>query len=214
MFVSDWMTRRVFTVSPDSPVHEALTLMREKQLKHLPVVKDNRLKGIISERDIKEFCPSKATTLDVYELHYLLEKVKVKEIMKGRVVTTTSDTPIEEAAMKLYDEYIGCLPVLDNGVITGIICDRDIFRALIDITGVRHDGHRIFLTIDDRPGSIKEVADIVRKHGFHLQSILTSYQKAAQGYRHIVVRTKGDGKFGSLKAELTGSFRDVRILKG
>jgi len=214
MFVSDWMTQKVYTVSPEDSIIAAIKLIKEKGIRHVPVLKDERLKGIVSDRDIKEFMPSKATSLDVYELNFLIVQTKVKEIMKNKVITTAPDTPIEEAALTMYDNTIGCLPVLDNGRVTGIICDKDIFRALIDITGVRHNGHRIFLAIDDRPGSIKEVTDIVRKHGFHLQSILTSYQKAAKGYRHIVVRTKGDGKFASLKAELTGSFRNVRILKG
>jgi acetoin utilization protein AcuB len=178
------------------------------------VVKDEKLKGILSDRDIKDFSPSRATTLDVYELHYILAKTKVKEIMKTRVFTTTSDTPIEEAALTMFDQKIGCLPVVGNGKLSGIISDRDIFRALVDITGVRHGGHRICVTIEDRPGSIKEVADIVRTNGFRLQSILTSYEKMPEGYRKIVIRTKGEGKFGGLKAELMGRYRGVLIKKG
>lgn len=214
MFVSDWMTRKVITVSPEDSIAEAAKVMRAKGIKHLPVVHGVKLKGILSDRDIKEYVPSKATSLDVYELHYLLAKTKVKEVMKPQAYTTAPDTPIEEAAMIMHDRNIGCLPVIEDNKVVGIISDRNIFQALVDITGVRYGGHRIFLSVDDRPGSIKEVADIVRKHGFQLQSILTSYQKVAPGYRHIVIRTKGDGKFGSLKADLTGSFRDVRILKG
>jgi acetoin utilization protein AcuB len=114
----------------------------------------------------------------------------------------------------MYDKYIGCLPVLNDGRLTGIISDRDIFRALVDITGVRHGGHRISMTIEDRSGSIKDVADIIRKYDFHLQSILTSYEKVMEGQRKIVIRTKGEGRFGPLKAELMGSFADVKIKKG
>ena len=80
MFVSDWMTKRVFTVSPDDSISGAAKLTNEKGIKHLPVIKDEKLKGIPSDRDIKEYVPSKATSLDVYELHYLLEKTKVKEV--------------------------------------------------------------------------------------------------------------------------------------
>jgi acetoin utilization protein AcuB len=214
MFVSDWMTRKVFTLSPEDGISDAIGLIREKGIKHIPVVKDEKLKGILSDRDIKDFSPSRATTLDVYELHYILAKTKVKEIMKTRVFTTTSDTPIEEAALTMFDQKIGCLPVVGNGKLSGIISDRDIFRALVDITGVRHGGHRICVTIEDRPGSIKEVADIVRTNGFRLQSILTSYEKMPEGYRKIVIRTKGEGKFGGLKAELMGRYRGVLIKKG
>jgi len=154
MFVSDWMTKKVYTVSPDDSITDTVKLMREKSIKHVPVLKDEKLKGIISDRDIKEFSPSKATALDIYELHYLLAKTKVKEIMKVKIVTTASNAPIEQAAMIMYDRGIGCLPVMEDGRLTGIISDRDIYRALVDITGVRHAGDRICLTLEDRPGSI------------------------------------------------------------
>ena len=214
MFVSNWMTKKVFTVGPDDSVSDAVRLLKEKGIKHIPVVREDRIKGIVSDRDIKEFTPSKATTLDIYELHYLLAKTKVKEIMKTRVIFTTPDAPVEEAAMTMFDQHIGCLPVVESGRLVGIISDRDIFRALVDITGIRHGGHRIFLLIEDRPGSIKEVADLVRKHRFALQSILTSYEGVKEGHRYIVIRTKGAGDFKALKAEIEGTFKNVRIRKG
>ena len=214
MFVSEWMSRKVFTVSPESSISDALTLMKEKKIKHVPVVKDERLKGIISDRDIKEFSPSKATTLDVYELHYLLATSKVKDLMKTKIITTTPDTPVEEAAMLMYDREIGSLPVLDDGRLIGIISDRDIFKVLVDITGVRHGGHRVNLIVEDRPGSVREVADIIREHGFNLQSILTSYEGVESGYRNVVIRASGSGKFGSLKADLMGAYQGIKIKKG
>jgi len=214
MLVSDWMTRKVFALSPEDGVSDAIRLIKEKRIKHIPVVKEEKIKGIVSDRDVKEFSPSGATSLDIHELHYLLAKAKVKEIMKTKVFTTAPDVPIEEAALIMFNHKIGCLPVVAHGKLAGIISEADIFKALVDITGVRHGGHRISVTIEDRPGSIKDVADIIRKHGFSLQSILTSYEKMPHGFRKIVIRTKGDGKFGALKAELMGSFRDVQIKKG
>lgn len=213
MFVSHWMTRMVFTVSLDDSISDVISLMKEKGIKHIPVLKDEKLKGIISDRDIKEYTPSKATTLDIFELHYLLAKTKVKEIMRNKVITTTPNTPIEEAAMVMHDQNVGCLPVLENGRLVGIISDRDIYRVLIDITGVRHGGNRIYFTLEDRPGSVKEVADIIRKHEFHLQSVLTSYEGVKEGYRDVVIRTKGTGDFRRLKAELEKIFEDVSISK-
>jgi acetoin utilization protein AcuB len=214
MFVSDWMTIKVFTISPDSYVSDAVKLMKEKKIKHLPVVKDNRLKGIISDRDIKEFSPSKATALDVYELHYLLATTKVKELMRTKVLAIAPNDPVEDAALKMLDNNIGSLPVVKDGRVIGIISDRDIFRALVDITGVRHGGHRIAVLVEDKAGSVREVADIIRKHGFSLQSILTSYEKAPKGSRHLVIRCSGEGKFGALKAELMGTYKGIRIDKG
>lgn len=214
MFVSDWMTRKVITLAPDDSVSAAVKLMKEKKIKHIPVVKDEKLKGIISDRDIREFSPSKATSLDIYELHYLLATTKVKEMMKSSVLTITPDSPVEEAAMRMLDNSIGSLPVVDSGKVVGIISDRDIFRVLVDITGVRHGGHRVSVMVEDRPGSVREVADIIRKYGFSLLSILTSYEKAPKGFRNVVIRCYGDGKFGALKSELMGTFRGVKIDKG
>ena len=211
MFVSGWMTKKVVTISPDDSVTDVIKLMKVRGIKHIPVLKNGKLNGIISERDIKEFSPSKATTLDVYELHYLLARTEVKEIMKKKVVTTAPDTPVEEAAMIMHDRNIGCLPVMENGKLVGIISDKDIFEVLVDITGVRHGGHRTYLTIEDRPGSIKEVADIIRKYNFQLQSILTSYEGVKEGYRDVVIRTKGKGDFKGLKSELESSFENVKI---
>ena len=214
MFVSEWMSKKLYTVSPDSSISDAVKLMKEKNIKHIPVLKDERLKGIISDRDIREFSPSKATALDIYELHYLLATTKVKGLMKTKVYTTTPDTPIEEAAMIMYDKQIGSLPVFDSGKLVGIISDMDIFRVLVDITGVRHGGHRVSVMVEDRPGSVKEVADIIRKYGFSLQSVLTSYERVAPGFRNVVIRANGTGKFGALKAELTGTYKGIKIKKG
>ena len=214
MYVSDWMTKKVYTVEPDDYLSDAITLMKDRGIKHLPVVKGDKIKGIISDRDIKEYTPSKATCLDVYELHYLLAKTRIKELMTTKVVTTTPDTPVEEAAMILLDRNIDCLPVLDGGNLVGIISDRDIFHSLVDITGVRHGGHRICVTIEDRPGTIREVADIVRKHGFHLHGILTSYEAVKEGFRRVVIRTTEMGDFKGLKSDLEDNYRNVQIRKG
>ena len=214
MYVSDWMTKKVFTLEPDDYLSNAFLLMKEKKIKHVPVVKGNKLKGLISDRDIKEYSPSKATSLDIYELHYLLAKTRIREIMRTKVITTTPETPVEEAAMLMLDKNIGCLPALDNGNLVGIISDRDIFHALVDITGVRHGGNRICVTIDDRAGSIREVADIIRKHNFRLQGILTSYEGIKEGCRRVVIRTQGKGDFNSLKAEIECAFRTCQIKKG
>ena len=215
MYVSDWMTKKVIILYPDDYLSDAIAMMREHEVRHLPVVKNDKLKGILSDRDIKEFSPSKATTLDVYELHYLLAKTKVQDVMMQKVITTTPDTPVEVAALMMLDKSIGCLPVMnESGRLVGIISDKDIFRALVDITGVRYGGNRICVTLEDRPGSIKEVADIVRKHNFRLQGILTSYEGVREGYRRVVIRTKGKGDFNKLKQDIEALFKICQIRKG
>jgi len=209
MFVADWMTRDVVTVGPDDSVSEALRLMGERRVKHLPVLEGGRLAGMLSDRDVKAYTPSKATSLDIYELHYLLARAPVREAMTAEVLTAAPDTPVEEAALLLLERNIGCLPVLEGEALAGIISDRDIFRALVDISGVRHGGRRLCLTIADRPGTIREVTDVVRRHGFHLHGLLTSYEGVAEGMRRVVVRTAGEGDFAALRAELAAAHPDL-----
>jgi acetoin utilization protein AcuB len=211
MFVADWMTKQVVTVGPDESVSRAMHLMKERGIKHLPVVRGGALVGVISDRDIKAYAPSKATALDVYEINYLLAKAVVKDAMGATLTTTTPGTPVEEAALVMLDGNIGCLPVLEGAVLVGIISDRDIFRALVDITGVRHGGHRVCVTIADSPGTIREVADIVRANGFHMQGILSSYEGCERGTRRVVVRTDTAGDFAALKAALERSYSFVKI---
>lgn len=215
MYVSDWMTKKVHTVAPDDSIADAANVTKTHGVHHVPVMKGDKLKGILSDRDIKDYVPSKCTSLDVYELHYLLQNTKVRQVMKTSVKTVTSDTPVEEASLIMLQEKIGCLPVFDHGALVGIISDRDIFRALVDISGVRHGGHRIFVELEDRPGSIREVTDLIRERGFSLQSIMTSYEKVRKGRRCVVIRTRGKGDFKSLKVELEAKYKNiVEIRKG
>jgi acetoin utilization protein AcuB len=214
MFVADWMTKQVITVGPGESVSHAMRLMKDKGIKHLPVVENGAVVGVISDRDIRAYTPSKATALDVYEINYLLAQATVKDAMGPQLATTTPDTPIEQAAQLLLDRDIGCLPVIDKGLLVGIISDRDIFRALVDITGVRHGGHRICVTVADTAGSIREVADTVRKHGFHLHGMLTSYEGVPKGSRRLVIRTDTDGNFDALSGDLRATYSFVRITKG
>ncbi len=215
MHVSDWMTKKVMTVSPDDFVSDVVRLFKEHHIKHIPVVKGGKLKGIVSDRDIKEYVPSKATSLDIYELHYLLQSTKIKTIMNKSVTTTTPGTPVEEAALMFLESCIGCMPVMEGKKLVGIISDCDIFRSLVDISGVRHGGHRITVLIKDAPGTIMEVTDIVRAAGFNLRSIMTSYEGVRKGMRMLMVRTEGDkGSFAMMKTQLNKNYRDVEIIRG
>lgn len=206
MLVRDYMTIHVHTVMPDDTISDALCLMRQKKIKHLPVVTaDRQVAGIVSDRDIKEYIPSKGTSLDIYELNYLLARTNVDGIMKSPVLTAAPDMTVEEAAMIMHDKDIGCLPVVEDKKLVGIISDTDIFRVLIEITGVRSGGHRIAAVIDDASGSIKVLADVIREHGFRLQSIMSTSEKAPPGKRYVVIRTRGEGDFAALEAAISAT---------
>ena len=208
MFVSDWMTKKVYTVTPDDNISTAIKLLKEKKIKHLPVVKnDATIVGILSDRDIKDYTPSKATTFEIRELNYILFTTKVKEIMVKKVITAPPNMAIEEAAMIMYDNTIGCLPVVENHKLIGIISDKDLFRVLVDITGVRHGGHRFYVVMKDKPGVTGEVLDIVKKHGFTLDSVLTTYEGVKKGHKRVVVRTIGkEGDLQKAQGELNNLF--------
>ena len=208
MFVTDWMSKNVYTVNSDSPLSEAVKILREKKIKHLPVVdKKHAVVGVLSDRDIKEYMPSKATTLDVFELHNVLLETKIAKVMKKQVFTAKPDLPIEEAAMLMYDKNIGCLPIVENNKLVGIISDRDLFRVLVDITGVRQGGDRFYVVMPDKLGVTGEVLDIIKKHGFRIDSVLTTYEGVQKGYKRVVVRTVGEkGNADAANLELNRLF--------
>lgn len=191
MLISDWMTRDVITVEPDVSMMKASKILKEKQIRRLPVVDAGRkLIGIVTDRDIKEASPSKATTLDIHELYYLLSEIKVKDIMTIKPFTITPNNTIEKAALLMMEKRVGGLPVVDEqGVIVGIITESDIFKVLISITGARYGGIQLALKLPNTPGSLKEVLELLRTEQARIISILTSYgQQQEEGFRQVYVR--------------------------
>jgi acetoin utilization protein AcuB len=191
MLISDWMTREVITVEPDVSMMKASKILKEKQIRRLPVVDAGRkLIGIVTDRDIKEASPSKATTLDIHELYYLLSEIKVKDIMTIKPFTITPNNTIEKAALLMMEKRVGGLPVVDEqGVIVGIITESDIFKVLISITGARYGGVQLALKLPNTQGSLKEVLELLRTEQARIISILTSYgQQQEEGFRQVYVR--------------------------
>lgn len=133
LLVQDWMTRSVITISPDTTVPDAAALMRENKIRRLPVVDSQQiLLGILSYSDVLEAQPSNATSLDVWEINYLLTKLHVEKVMAHDPLTVSPDTTIKEAAQIMHDNKIGGLPVIDEERrVVGIITESDIFRILI-----------------------------------------------------------------------------------
>ena len=121
MLVRERMSSPAITTTPDTPMQEALNLMRESNIRRLPVVDAaGKLVGIVSEKDILQASPSGATSLDVWELTYMLSKITIQKIMEVDVLTVPGDTPIEEAARIMADNYVGALPVIEDGKVIGI----------------------------------------------------------------------------------------------
>jgi len=135
MQVKEWMNRDVLTVTPDESFRTAMHLIRQKGIRHLPVVEGKRLVGIVTDRDLRQAAPSGATSLSIHELHYILEKVTVRDIMTKQVVTVRPDQTVEDAALLLLGHRIGGLPVVVEGDLCGIITETDILQAFLQLRG-------------------------------------------------------------------------------
>ena len=169
MYVRNGMTANPFTVTPDSTIAETLELMRDKNVHRVPVVKNGRLVGIITERKLLEVSPSPATSLSIFEINYLLAKTKIGDIMTTDVITVEPDTLLEVAALQMRELDIGALPVLDGEKLVGIITETDIFESFIEIMGFRDTGSRIAVQVDeDKPGVLAQVAQIIAGYGINI----------------------------------------------
>ena len=192
MLVREWMASDVLTVDENTSMMKALHLMKESNIRRLPVMARGSLVGIISDRDLKEASPSKATTLDVHELYYLLAEIKVKEIMTKNPVTIGADETVERAAVIMLEHKVSGLPVLNKkNELVGVITQSDVFRAFVNITGIYKGGVQFAFSLDDKPGSIKEVADTIREHGGRMVSILSSTDMVTEGTRNVYIRVRG-----------------------
>jgi acetoin utilization protein AcuB len=208
MLVKYWMSSNVITIDEDVSMMKASRLMRQHGIRHLPVMRKGRLAGIVSDRDLKEAHPSKASTLDIHELYYLLDQLKIKEIMTKKLFTTHTDDTIEKAAALMLKHDISALPVVNNeGDLEGIITKDDLFRALVSISGIYQAAVQVGVELPDEPGSIREVADVIRSHDERIFSIITHYEHAPEGYRHVYIRFKGVKDETALLAELGKRFK-------
>jgi len=205
MLVKNWMSKKVVTIDANDSMQVASQLLKEYKIHMLPVTKKDKLVGIVTDRDLKRASASDATTLDIHELLYLISKIKVKNIMTKDPVTVPPNFTVEETAEVLLNHKISGAPVLDHrGNIVGIITQSDLFRVLISLTGVGTRGIQFALLIKDAPGSIKEVADVIREFGGRMVSILTSYDGVSDGYRKVYIRMRSieRSELEALKKEL------------
>ena len=188
MLVKNWMSKNVITIDVNESMTHASGLMKENNIRGLPVMKNGELVGVVTDRDLKKASASDATTLDIHELLYLIAKIKIKEVMTKDPITILFDDTVEEAAEVLLDNKLSGAPVVNNeGELVGVITQADIFRVLVSLTGVREKGLQFGFLLEDRPGSIKEVSDIIRKSDCRVVSIMST-RANQEGYRHVYIR--------------------------
>ena len=190
MPVKNWMTTDVVSVGPDTSLLKVGKLMKDHHIRRIPVVDEQgQVIGIISDRDVRDASPSKATTLDMYEMHYLLAELKAKNIMTAKPITVKPTDTVEQAALIMLDNKVGGLPVVDDaGKLVGIISDHDVFKAMVDITGARLGGLQFAVELPDQPGTARPLFDLLRAHNARILSVLTVSN--ADGNRHMFVRVR------------------------
>jgi acetoin utilization protein AcuB len=195
MLVKDKMSAPPVTIAPETPFQDALKVMREKRFRRLPVVnRSGELVGIVSERDLLYATPSPASSLSVWELHYLLSQLQVQNIMTQNVITTTIDTPIEDAAEVMAKRKIGGMPVVDeNNYVLGIITETDIFNAFVDMLATDKNGLRLTVEAPDRMGVLADLTVAIAEAGGHIVSVGT-YDGTVVGTRRLLVKVQGLSK--------------------
>jgi acetoin utilization protein AcuB len=165
MLVGKRMSRPPITIPPEMSINEALSLFKKERIRRAPIVRGNKLVGIVSEKDLLNASPSQATTLSVWEMNYLLSKLTVAEVMTKDVITVTEDTPIEEAARIMADNKIGGLPVVKGLHVVGIITETDLFKLFLELMGAREKGVRVTTLIKDQPGMLAKITKAITEAG-------------------------------------------------
>lgn len=190
MLIREWMSTDVVTLTPDTSMMRASKILKDNNILQAPVVDEaGRIVGIVTDRDVKEASPSKATTLDMHELYYLLSEIKVQDIMTPDPMTAKPTDTVEHVAQMLLEKDVGGLPVAnDDKTVAGIITRADLFHVLIDITGVQHGGVQLGLELANTSGSLKAVLDDLADHGARVVSILTSLENVDSDTRKVTVR--------------------------
>jgi acetoin utilization protein AcuB len=165
MLVGERMKHPVITIPPDMPIVDALNLMKRERIRRTPVVKDGKMVGIVSDKDLLNASPSPATSLSVWEMNYLLSKITVRDVMTKKVLTVGVNTPIEEAARIMADNKIGGLPVIHQDQVVGIITETDLFKVFLELMGAREMGVRVTALIHEEPGQLARLTAAISQAG-------------------------------------------------
>ena len=175
MIISRVMVKNPLFIHPGMTINEVRSLMDREKIGHLPVLdKNNALVGLVTRRGLLKAAPSAATSLDMYEISYLLSKMTVNDVMEKAVITVGENEVIEDAARIMADNRIGCLPVMRGKLLVGIITDTDLFNAFVNAFGARHPGIRLICSVQEKPGQIARLTHAIAEKGGNLVAFVTS----------------------------------------
>jgi len=212
MLIREWMSKDVLTVDENTSLMRATRLMKENNIRRLPVVSHGKLIGIITDRDVKDASPSKSTTLDIHELYYLLSEMKVKDVMTPSPLTLMGIESLEKAATIMLHSKISGLPVVDeSGYLIGLLSETDVLRGFIHATGITDGAIQFVFDLPDTPGAVTKVVKELREHRCRVISILTSFEDASSGHKQVSIRviTEGETDIDALIDELKKNFTIV-----
>jgi acetoin utilization protein AcuB len=216
MLVKDRMSKSPITVRQNVGVEEALRLMHNENIRRLPVVDERgKMVGIVSELDLLKVSPSPATSLSVYEIPYLMARIKMKDVMTKDVVTVTEDTPLEEAARVMADNKIGGVPVMRDGKLVGIITETDLFKTFLEMLGGREEGVRISIYVPNEKGVLATITSEVSEMGINITALSTIMGEDPSTYL-VTMRVEEDADMDALVAameELGLEVEDARFCK-
>ena len=165
MLVGERMSKPVITISPDMPIAEAMNMMKVEKVRRFPVVKEGKLLGVVSDKDLLNASPSPVSTLSIWEMNYLLNKITVSEVMVKNVLSVTEDTPIEQAARIMADNKIGGLPVMRDGGVVGMITETDLFKMFLELLGAREMGIRVTVLVVEKQGELAKLTKAISEAG-------------------------------------------------
>jgi acetoin utilization protein AcuB len=202
LLVKDSMTREVVTLSPQTAAGEALALCRERRIRHLPVLDGGRLVGIVSDRDLRSATPALGDPARAEALGRIL----VHDVMAREVATIHPDDPIEEAANAMREKKIGCLPVVEDGTLLGIVTSSDVMEALVYLMGAHEPGNRLEVVMPDRPGTLAGVAGIFGELGINIVSVVA-------GPRHTLPESPEPGRVAVFRVDTIDLREAVEILQ-
>lgn len=214
MLIGERMTRHPVTVTQNEGIDDALKMMRDNHVRRLPVLdKKGKLVGIVSDKDLLYASPSPATSLSVHELHYLLSKLTVKEVMSSPVITVTEYTPLEEAARIMADSKIGGLPVMREDKVVGIITETDMFKIFLEMLGARKKGVRLSMLVPEARGILADITTEIARLGGNIISLGTFYGEDPTT-AEITVKVEGVSQEELLKGleGIAVEILDVRIV--
>lgn len=191
MAVKDFMTQKVVYVSPETTIARTADIMKEQGLRRLPVIDQDRLVGLVTEKTIAEASPSKATSLSIYEMNYLLNKTKVKDVMIKDVVTVSPYASLEDAIYVMMKHKIGVLPVADGERLSGIITDRDVFRTFLEVSGYGEAGVRVRVLVDNTVGIMEKVTKVIAEENLNIRRVISTTRKSGK----VVIEFQIDGNY-------------------